>query len=99
MEVQDNTNIDVQNFRTWQNDPVTQTVMQWLEDYREFLKLCMLNPDEILSDKGQIYYAQYIGGIECVDRVLNLQLSDLVEEDDERNQREQMDTSGVSDQS
>ena len=45
------------------------------------------------------YYAQYIGGIECVDRVLNLQLSDLVEEDDERNQREQMDTSGVSDQS
>lgn len=94
----DTFDIDVQNFRTWLKDPVTMAMMDMLKEYREFLEFCMLSPDEILREGGQIKYAQYVGSLECVDRMLNLQVDDLVRASDEESSgREQMDPSGIQD--
>lgn len=73
-------------------------MMDMLKEYREFLEFCMLSPDEILREGGQIKYAQYVGSLECVDRMLNLQVDDLVRASDEESSgREQMDPSGIQD--
>ena len=89
--------ISIENFRMWQNDPVTVAMMGFFTGVRDYIERGMLDPSVVLKDGGQIEYARAVGMRDSVDMILHLQIEDLIEVDSDGIEGEQLDTSGLQD--
>ena len=74
--------IDQSSFLDWKAHPVTKKILEQLENLDNDLKEILLNPDIILSDKGQIDCARLIGSRDIINRVLGLTVDDLIAEEE-----------------
>lgn len=84
--------ISAESFHRWKKDPVTQEVMKYLQRVRYDVELDMLDKRVILAEGGLIKYSGAVGIRDGVDRVLEIQIEDIIEDD---NNGDELGTSGA----
>ena len=78
-------NIDIQQYRSWKNDPVTVEVMRVLQRIQSHLTTALTNPELIMEKDSGKTMARLLGQRDGIEMILNIQPTDLIpqEEKDE----------------
>lgn len=72
--------IEIEQFRSWQKDPVTVEAFKALTVMRDYYQSLLRDHTFLLSEKAQQEIPLYIGRIEAYDDILDLDLETLQEE-------------------
>ena len=79
--------VSPESFHRWKNDPITQEIFSYLKRVRTTVELDMLDPGVVLGDGGLLKYSKAVGVRHGLDRVLDLQLDDILEDSDNDNEQ------------
>jgi hypothetical protein len=81
--------IDNQDVKAWKQEKVTEYLIAYLEEHKEYLEAALHSQDIMLEKDGVKRYCIHLGGLEVVNTLLNLDfemLEHLGENDDDRHQ-------------
>lgn len=80
--------IDLNDFRAWQKDKVTKAFIEYIKFNKEYLETHLHSQQEMLKEDGQKRFCIYLGGLEIVNNILNLELEDIISGEDNNDDRE-----------
>lgn len=69
--------ISNQMFHDWKHDPVTMALMEKMRWFKELKLKEALTPDIIRAADSQLIQREYLGCIDTLDIILNLDFDDL----------------------
>ena len=71
-----------QEFGQWKQDPITKAVLTWARRGKEQIEAALLSEALILKEGGQLKLSNLAGMRDVLDRVLNLSVEDLEDEEE-----------------